>query len=105
VQLQFGRVIQGKTLTRRLLIRNLGDQELIIEGVSSSCDCAVALANGTRVPPGQSAPVRVTLRTGSGSGRITRTLLVKSNDPGQPTVEVSLEATVIVAKPSAAESP
>ena len=99
-QLQFGRLLQGKSVSRRLLIRNLGDRELLIERVDSSCDCAVALAAGTRIPPGDSAPVRVTLRTGSASGRVVRRLSVKSNDPTHATTDVLLEAIVVAAKPA-----
>ena len=104
-QLQLGRVLPGKTLSRRFLIRNLGDQELLVTTVTSSCDCAVALADGTRIAPGESASVRLTLRTGSASGKIVRTLLVKSNDAGQPTAELVVEATVTPAKPGAGEAP
>jgi hypothetical protein len=104
-QIQLGRVLQGKTLSRRFLIRNLGDQELLVQTITSSCDCTVALADGTRVAPGQSAAVRFTLRTGSASGRIVRTLLVKSNDASQPTAELVLEATVTPVRPGAGESP
>ncbi len=64
-RVDFGRVLQHKTLTRRILIRNLGDQDLLIQGVGSTCDCALGLTEGARIPPGRSAPLRILLRTGS----------------------------------------
>jgi hypothetical protein len=96
--IDFGRVLQGRTLTRQILIRNLGDQDLLIEGVKSTCDCALALPESRRIPPGRSAPLRVRLETRATRGRLVRSLQVKSNDPTQASVELSLEATSVPAK-------
>lgn len=95
----FGRVLQGKTVHKEFFIRNFGEQDLVIEGVSTTCDCALALGATRRIPPGGFVPLRVSLKTRT-AGRLVRSVLVKSNDPTRSIVEVRLEATIIPARSS-----
>lgn len=96
----FGRVLQGKTVHKEFFIRNFGGQDLVIEDVSTTCDCALALGATRRIPPGGFVPLRVSLRTRTATGRLLRSVLVKSNDPTRSIVEVRVEATIIPARSS-----
>jgi hypothetical protein len=95
----FGRALPDKTLRKEFTIRNFGDAELVIEGISTSCGCTAALTAEKRVEPGGSTPLRVTLETRSYSGRVERQVLVRSNDPATPLLRVRVSATVEAAKP------
>jgi hypothetical protein len=95
----FGRALQGKALRKDFRIRNFGDATLVIEGVSTTCGCTAALAAESRVEPGDSTVLRVTLRTRRDSGRVEREVLVRSNDSEAPLVQVRVVATVEAAKP------
>jgi hypothetical protein len=95
----FGRALPDKTLRKEFTIRNFGDAELVIEGISTSCGCTAALTAEKRVEPGGSTPLRVTLETRSYSGRVERQVLVRSNDPDTPLLRVRVSATVEAAKP------
>ncbi len=90
----FGRVLQDKTLRKTFTIRNFGDTDLAIEGVSSSCDCAAAQPEATLVAPGRSTSLSVVLRTRRYSGRLERQVAVRTNDAKTPVVEIKLSATV-----------
>jgi hypothetical protein len=90
----FGSVQQGKTLRRDFTIRNFGDAELVIEGVSTTCGCTAALAAQSRVEPGGRTVLRVTFETRTYSGKVERNVMVRSNDPKAPLVQVRVGATV-----------
>jgi hypothetical protein len=91
----FGRTLPQKAVTREFSIRNFGDQDLVIENVSTSCGCTVADTLVKKVvEPGGSQPLRVTLTTPAGPGPLTKSVVVRSNDPARPLLEIKLKATV-----------
>jgi len=92
----FGNVKVGKQVQKEFLIRNHGAGELVID-VVSDCNCTGALPDSNRVKPGGRTPLRVTF-TAEAPGRIRKSVIVKSNDPAKPSVEVKIEATAVAAK-------
>ncbi len=90
----FGKAQPGKTLRKDFTIRNFGDAALVIEDVSTTCGCTAALSEQSRVEPGGRTALRVTLETRTYSGRVERQVLVRSNDPKAPLVQVRVSATV-----------
>ena len=90
----FGKTLRGKTLRKDFTIRNFGEAELVIEGVSTTCGCTAALAAQSRVEPGGRTVLRVTFDTRTFSGKVERDVLVRSNDPKTPLVQVRVSATV-----------
>ena len=90
----FGKAQPGKTLRKDFTIRNFGDAELVIENVSTTCGCTAALSEQSRVEPGGRTALRVTLETRSYSGKVERQVLVRSNDPKTPLLQVRVSATV-----------
>jgi hypothetical protein len=90
----FGKALPGKTLRKEFTIRNFGDAALVIEGVSTTCGCTAALAAESRIKPGGSTPLRVTLETRRYSGKVEKQVLVRSNDPKTPLLQVRVSATV-----------
>jgi hypothetical protein len=93
----FGKALPQKALVREFSIRNFGDEDLVIESVTSSCGCTAALLDPARkvLRAGGSAPLRVTLTTSGSPGRMSKSVLVRSNDPSRPAFEVKLQATVV----------
>ena len=90
----FGKALPGKTLRKEFALRNFGDAELVIEGVTTTCGCTAAITADTRVKPGGSTLLRVTLETRSYSGKLERQVLVRSNDPKTPLLPVRVSASV-----------
>ena len=90
----FGKAQPGKTLRKDFTIRNFGDAELVIEGVSTTCGCTAALSAQSRVEPGGRTALRVTFETRTFSGKVEKDVLVRSNDPKTPLVQVRVSATV-----------
>jgi Protein of unknown function (DUF1573) len=90
----FGRAQQNKTLRKEFTLRNFGEAQLVIEGVSTTCGCTAAITADTHVEPGGSTQLRVTLQTRSYSGKVERQVLVRSNDPQTPLLSVKVSAMV-----------
>ena len=91
----FGKVLPGRTLRKEFRLRNLGDDALVIERISRSCGCTAAATEATALPPGESTPLRITVETRDASGTVEHEVLVRSNDPETPTLEIRLRATVV----------
>jgi hypothetical protein len=93
----FGKVLPLKSVSREFVIRNFGKVDLVIENVSTSCGCTAALLDPAKkvVKAGGTAPLRVTLTTPANAGRITKSVLVRSNDPERPSFEIKLQATIV----------
>jgi hypothetical protein len=95
----FGKVLPGKAMSRTFSIRNFGKQDLVIENISASCGCTVTEPPAVKVvKPGANAPFRVTLTTTPAPGAMEKSVLVRSNDPARPSVEIKLKATVVAAE-------
>lgn len=90
----FGKAQQEKTLEKEFTIRNLGNEDLVIESVSTTCGCTVAEGYSKVIKPGGSTPLRVKLQTRTTFGRLSRSVLIKSNDPSGRPLELKVEATV-----------
>jgi len=90
----FGNVLPDKTLRKEFTIRNFGNAPLELDNVSTTCGCTAALAGTKTIAPGGSTPLRVTFQTRRFSGKVERRVLVRSNDPKTPLLEVKLAATV-----------
>jgi hypothetical protein len=90
----FGRSLPGRTLRKEFTLRNLGDRELVIEGVSTTCGCTAAIAGEKTLAPGRSTPLTVTLQTRDYRGKVERKVLLRSNDAKTPLTEITVSTTV-----------
>jgi hypothetical protein len=91
----FGRVRPNRTLQKEFILRNFGDRELVIESVSTTCGCTAALLGTKTVKPGGTSPLRVRLETRDYRGKVERRVLLRTNDPKTPLLEIPLTATVV----------
>ena len=94
----FGKALPGKTLEKQFSIRNFGDADLVIEGISTTCGCTAGLMDDAHkvLKPGASGQLRVRLETRQYSGKLVRSVLVRSNDPETKLLEVKVEVTIQV---------
>ena len=90
----FGKAVQNKTLQKEFSIRNLGDADLVLDSVTTSCGCTVAEGYSKVVKPGASTRLLVSLQTRTSSGKLQKSVLIKSNDPAKGPYDLKLEATV-----------
>jgi len=91
----FGKALKDRELTKEFSVRNFGNQDLVIDRVSTDCGCTTAgITTPSTVKPGGSVVMQVTLRTNV-LGHITKKVLINSNDPANKPYEVKIQATVV----------
>lgn len=92
-RIDFGKQPQGKSLTRTLLIKNVGKSELQIADVQPSCGCT-AVDFPRVLKAGNVGKIKVKLDTGSSPGEHVKKVTILSNDPASPSVVVDLVVNV-----------
>ena len=85
---------EGKILELDIIVRNNGKSELKIEKVNASCGCTAALLSKKVIKPGESGDLRIELDTSNMVGKKTRTISVRSNDPLNPRMLITLFVNV-----------
>lgn len=99
----FGQIYRGDKVRHRFLLKNAGEAELEIIKVRASCGCTAAEPSQKVVSPGGEAYVEATFDSKNYVGRVTKTVMVDTNDPSEPTHTLTLEAFIleeVVAEPS-----
>jgi hypothetical protein len=92
----FGTIKPGGVVQREFVLRNIGRADLVIEEIVSSCNCTAILEETPQtLKPGARTPMRVRLTAPPEAGKLQKSVLVKSNDPAQRTLEVKIEALVV----------
>lgn len=77
----FGKVQQNQKLVKEFEIENVGDENLVIGRISTTCGCTAALTSDKVVKPGKSTILKVTFETRRYKGPVQRSVSVASNDP------------------------
>lgn len=89
----FGTVPKGQMIKATFQVKNTGDAPLEINQVRPTCGCTVA--NFTRtVAPGGAGTITADVDTTAFTGPITKAVLVFSNDPATPQVNLVIKADV-----------
>jgi hypothetical protein len=89
----FGTVPKGEKIHATFLVKNAGNAPLEISQVRPTCGCTVADFDHT-VPAGGTGKVVADVDTTGFSGPITKAILVFSNDPATPQVNLVIKADV-----------
>ncbi len=87
---------QNESRTRDFLFRNVGNEDLKVNEVRSSCGCAsgkLDISNRV-VPPRGTGKIRVTFNSKNYIGGVTETIYIHTNDPENNKVQLKLKSTV-----------
>ena len=90
----FGRMKQNATGTHTFILRNEGLENLKITPGKPSCKCTVSKVSRKVIPPGETAEVTLTWKTGKSKGKYRKRAPISTNDPTQPKVQLKIEGTV-----------
>lgn len=99
-----GKVVDGETIGQTFKFANRGDAQLEITAVEPTCGCTSALPVPNKLGPGQSGQIEIKIATaGLAAGSRTpaegvsmsKTVIVRSNDPKQPAVTLTINGSVI----------
>ena len=96
----FGEIEFGKVVNYNFVVKNSGQETLEIKRIGTSCSCTTAKVSSQAIEPGQSAELMVAYDTAAmgdgphGRGNQERIIYIKSNDPNNPQVNVTISAYV-----------
>ncbi|MCF6148124.1 MAG: DUF1573 domain-containing protein [Candidatus Kuenenia sp.] len=91
----FGKIYSGEKVTHKFKFKNLGNGELIIDKVKSSCGCTAALSSKKNLKKNEEGEIEVRFNSGKYVGKITKSIFVHSNDPVNPKVKLAIEVKII----------
>ncbi len=93
-QHDFGSVKEGAVVDYTFKFANKGAGLLKISDITTSCGCTAALVSSDHLKPGEEGTLKVELDTKHRSGKMSRTVTVKSNDPKEPSKILVIYANV-----------
>lgn len=80
------------------ILVNVGNQDLVIDNVVTSCGCTTATLSNNVIPPGHRADLAVRFDAGfhdvSPGEQVIRVVWLTTNDPDTPVAEARLTATI-----------
>ena len=88
-----GTVAKGQVVDAVFVVKNSGGSDLIISDARPSCGCTVASFDKV-IKPGGEGKIQSSVDTKSFSGPISKSVLVVSNDPDRPQVNLFIKALV-----------
>lgn len=91
----WGEVPRGDHVKYDFVVSNVGGDLLKIEDVRASCGCTAAKPGKSDLAPGESTNINVDFNSTGRSGRQTKYITVKTNDPGQPELRFKLSGVVV----------
>jgi len=88
-----GTIAKGQVIETTFVVKNSGGSDLIISDARPGCGCTVASFDKL-IKPGTEGKIVTSVDTKSFSGPISKSLLVLSNDPDRPQLNLFIKATV-----------
>jgi len=90
----FGKIIEGESVSYSFKFTNTGKSDLIIADVSTSCGCAVPSFPKTPIRPGEKEIIKVTFNSAGKRGFQTKNIVVVANTQPNSTM-VRIKAQVV----------
>jgi hypothetical protein len=75
----FGKIIQGETVTYTFKFKNTGDKPLVITEVHTSCGCTVPTYSDKPITPGSEGYIKATFNSAGKSGDQYKVITVNTN--------------------------
>lgn len=91
----FGRIDEGKIYETSFAFMNTGEGPLEIVDIHSSCGCTAAITKKRKLNPGETSEVKVEFNSTNFNGIITKYVVIRSNDPVNPEIYLTIQAEVI----------
>jgi Protein of unknown function (DUF1573) len=88
-----GTIPKGQVIETTFAIKNAGGSDLVISDARPGCGCTIASFDKL-IKPGGEGKIVTSVDTKSFSGPISKSLLVLSNDPDRPQINLFIKATV-----------
>ena len=90
----YGDARQQETITHKFRFKNTGNAPLIISEIDPSCACTATLLSEDVIPPAGKGVIEMKFPTEFWRGKRTVSVNVRSNDPDEPAVTLTLTGNV-----------
>ncbi len=82
VQYDFGQIAKNSSVTHTFIVRNVGENPLLIDNVKASCGCTVPKWPDTPIAPGEEGAIEVTFNSAGKRGVQNKSITITANtDP------------------------
>lgn len=92
--LDFGRLRPNTASVREIQFYNTGKRELDIKSLQGNCTCVTASAEKTKIKPGESSSITISLNPQDRKGALQKSLTIYSNDPQNPAQRITFSGYV-----------
>jgi Protein of unknown function (DUF1573) len=93
-ELEFSPSADQTHVTAHFKFQNVGQSEIKITSVSTSCGCTTAALQKDNVAPGEKGEIEATFNVGGRVGLQQKTILVESTDPQNPKASLTLRVHI-----------
>lgn len=90
----FGVIPQRTEVTHSFRFANAGTAPLRIFQVDTDCGCTAALSADSTLAPGRASSIEVKFSSGNFEGRQQKIVMVRTNDPAEPRIDLVVTAEV-----------
>lgn len=91
----FGDLANNQVVNETFLLRNEGDEPLVIESSKTTCGCTIARIDEKTVAPGSEVAIDVALDLNGKKGKQNASVILTTNDPARKTVTLTLQGSAI----------
>lgn len=92
---EFGEVKEGATVTGEISFKNVGQKNLEIRRVKTSCACATATPSRFVIRPGDSGSIKISFNATGRSGSDVKAVTVYCNDPANSNPVLMIKSTIV----------
>ena len=93
-ELEFSPAIDQKEVTADFRFQNVGQSEIKITSVNTSCGCTTAALEKNTIAPGEKGEIKATFNVGERVGLQQKTISVESTDPESPKTSLTLRVRI-----------
>ncbi len=90
----YGEVLPDQIVSHLFTLKNDGEAKLIIESVYSSCSCVTVELTDKEIAAGKETQLKATFDPSGYEGKVTKQIIIKSNDPENPEKRIDLSINV-----------
>ena len=94
-KLDLGRIDRGAVVEKKVSLKNVGDQVLVIGDVMASCGCTGTVLSEHQIEPGKTGSVMIKFNSKNFSGPIHKTVTINSNADKEPQTVIEFTALVV----------
>lgn len=94
-EVRLGRLIAGKSVERKVVIKNVGSGELLVKGVRSNCECVVIDAYPSEIVPNGVDTLRFRFIAPDFKGESKKSIFIETTDKAKPLFTLNIYAFIV----------